>query len=178
MSRQILHQFNQTGPQFCNKNILILPIYSSNLITRVSLNKDDKNSHCSSRRKITIGMLHGMSRTLDAVRKILTPAHGRSYDLPQVYHHVQYPMYMQSVNTILGVSTSYSRERLEADTTAGPFLTIPSLARESLYGNMIAQARERNQEIYIYERERERERRAAQTNRPTVLRAQCLRKAS
>lgn len=51
----------------------------------------------------------------------LNSVHGRSYDFPQIYH-----VRIQSVNTILGVSTSYSGERLEADTTAGPFLTIPS----------------------------------------------------
>lgn len=49
----------------------------------------------------------------------------------------------QSVNTILGVSTSYSRIVLEADTTAGPFLTIPSCKSKSLYGNTVAQARTR-----------------------------------
>lgn len=62
-----------------------------------------------------------MSRMLSAVCNILTQ---RMADLTMFRKYTVY-LYIQSVNTILGVSSSYSRERLEADTTAGPFLTIP-----------------------------------------------------
>ena len=64
-------------------------------------------------------------------------------------------IYMQSVNTILGVSTSYSRERLEADTTAGPFLTIPSRKAKAFM------------ETRLHKRERARNKRRV-TNEPTA----------
>jgi len=91
------------------------------------------------------------SRMLDAVLGCLTRC---MTGLTIFRRHTEY-VYMQSVNTILGVSTSYSGERLEADTTAGPFLTIPSRKAKAFM------------EIRLRKRERARSKRRV-TNEPTA----------
>jgi len=50
-------------------------------------------------------------------------------------------VYIEPVNTIPGVSTSYFR--VEADATAGPFLTIPVLRRRAFMETTVTQARRR-----------------------------------